>query len=95
MFKEMLVIAVNRVVDMKRIIGKGEGQGGGEAQGVADPQKDCFSWPFCATKPKSLVRNWSPGCSCRARPSWTPAWTAAASEAAKAPTDLRGCHRCS
>jgi hypothetical protein len=37
MCKEMLVIPVNRVVDMKKIIGKMEGQGGGEAQGVADP----------------------------------------------------------
>jgi hypothetical protein len=29
----------NRVVDPKRIIGKNGGQGGGEAQGVADPPK--------------------------------------------------------
>jgi hypothetical protein len=35
--KEMPVILVNRVVDKKRIIGKMEGQGGGEVQGVADP----------------------------------------------------------
>jgi CubicO group peptidase (beta-lactamase class C family) len=33
----MLVIPVNKVVDKKRIIGKMEGRGGGEAQGVADP----------------------------------------------------------
>jgi hypothetical protein len=33
----MPVILVNRVVDNKRIIEKIEGQGGGEAQGVADP----------------------------------------------------------
>jgi hypothetical protein len=31
MCKEMLVIQVNRVVDKKRIIGKIEGRGGGEA----------------------------------------------------------------
>jgi hypothetical protein len=36
----MAVILVNGVVDPKRIIAKREGQGGGEAQGVADPQKD-------------------------------------------------------
>jgi hypothetical protein len=35
----MLVIPVNKVVDPKRIIGKNGGQGGGEAQGVADPKK--------------------------------------------------------
>jgi hypothetical protein len=39
MCKEMPVILVNRVVDPKRIIKKMEGQGGGEAQGVADPPK--------------------------------------------------------
>jgi hypothetical protein len=39
MCKEMLVIPVNRVVDLKRIMGKTEGQGGGEVQGVADPKK--------------------------------------------------------
>jgi hypothetical protein len=38
MCKEMPVILVNRVVDKKRIIGKLEGQGGVEAQGVADPK---------------------------------------------------------
>jgi hypothetical protein len=37
MCKETLVIMVNKVVDPKRIIGKMEGQGGGEAQGVAVP----------------------------------------------------------
>jgi hypothetical protein len=37
MCKELPVILVNKVVDPKRIIGKKEGQGGGEAQGVADP----------------------------------------------------------
>jgi hypothetical protein len=44
MCKEMPVILVNKVVDPKRIIGKKmEGQGGGEAQGVADPpQKKDF-----------------------------------------------------
>jgi hypothetical protein len=35
MSKEMPVIPVNRVVDPKRIIRKMEGQGRGEAQGVA------------------------------------------------------------
>jgi hypothetical protein len=35
--KEMPVILVNRVVDKKRMIKKEEGQGRGEAQGVADP----------------------------------------------------------
>jgi hypothetical protein len=38
MCKEMPVIPVNRLVDQKRIIGKMEGQGRGEAQGVADPK---------------------------------------------------------
>jgi hypothetical protein len=37
MCKELPDIPVNKVVDPKRIIGKIEGQGGGEAQGVADP----------------------------------------------------------
>jgi hypothetical protein len=36
MRKEMPVILVDRVVDKKRIIGKMESQGEGEAQGVAD-----------------------------------------------------------
>jgi hypothetical protein len=40
MRKELPVILVNKVVDPKRIIGKMEGQGGGEAQGVADPKKN-------------------------------------------------------
>jgi hypothetical protein len=35
----MPVIPVNRVVDPKRIIRKMEGQGGGDAKGVADPKK--------------------------------------------------------
>jgi hypothetical protein len=39
MCKEMPVIPVNRVVDQKRIIGKMEGLGGGEALGIADPKK--------------------------------------------------------
>jgi hypothetical protein len=42
MFKEMPVIPVNRVLDLERIIGKMEGRGGGEAQGTADPIKQCF-----------------------------------------------------
>jgi hypothetical protein len=37
MCKEMPVILVNKVVDPKRIIRKMEGQGGGQAQGFADP----------------------------------------------------------
>jgi hypothetical protein len=36
----MPVIPVNKVVDPKRIIGKMEGRGGGEAQGDADPKKN-------------------------------------------------------
>jgi hypothetical protein len=36
----MPVITVNRVVDTKRIIGKMEGRGGGEAQGVANPKRE-------------------------------------------------------
>jgi hypothetical protein len=35
----MPVIPVNKVVDPKRIIGKMEVQGGGEAQGVPDQKK--------------------------------------------------------
>jgi hypothetical protein len=42
MRKELPVILVNKVVDLKRIIGKMEGQGGGEAQGVADPPKKLY-----------------------------------------------------
>jgi hypothetical protein len=34
----MPVIPVNKLVDPKRIIGKMEGRGGGEAQKVADPK---------------------------------------------------------
>jgi hypothetical protein len=37
---EMPVILVNKVVDPKRMIGKMEGQGGGEAQGVADQKNE-------------------------------------------------------
>jgi hypothetical protein len=40
MCKEIPVIPVNRVVDPKRKLGKMEGRGGGEAQGVADSQKN-------------------------------------------------------
>jgi hypothetical protein len=39
MCKEMPVIPVIRVVDTEIIIGKMEGQGGGEAEGIADPPK--------------------------------------------------------
>jgi hypothetical protein len=38
MCNEMLVIPVDRVVDKKRMIGKMEDRGGGEAQGDADPK---------------------------------------------------------
>jgi aminopeptidase C len=38
MSKEMPAIPVNRVVDKKRMVRKMEGQGGGEAHGVADPK---------------------------------------------------------
>jgi hypothetical protein len=38
MCKEMPVILVYRAVDKKRIIGKMEGQGGGEAQEVTGPK---------------------------------------------------------
>jgi hypothetical protein len=37
-----LVIPVYRVVDKKRIIGKMEGHGGGEAQEVTDPMTENF-----------------------------------------------------
>jgi hypothetical protein len=39
MCKEMPVIPVNKKVDPKKNNWKKEGQGGGEAQGVADPPK--------------------------------------------------------
>jgi hypothetical protein len=41
MCKELPVILVNKVVDLKRICNwkKMEGRGGGEAQGAADPPK--------------------------------------------------------
>jgi hypothetical protein len=35
----MLVIPVNRVLDMKLLIGKMESRGGGKAPGVAGPSK--------------------------------------------------------
>jgi hypothetical protein len=41
--KEMPFTPVDRVVDMKKIIGKMEGRGGEEAQGVADPKKCTWS----------------------------------------------------
>jgi hypothetical protein len=40
MCKEMPVIPVKKVVDLKRMIRKMEGPGGGEAQGVADSPKN-------------------------------------------------------
>jgi hypothetical protein len=44
MCKELLVNLVKRVVDNKRKIGKMEGQGGGKAQGVADPPPPEKNW---------------------------------------------------
>jgi hypothetical protein len=38
MCKEMPVILISRVVNTKRVIGKLEGRGGGEARGVSDPK---------------------------------------------------------
>jgi hypothetical protein len=51
----MPVIPVNRVLDKKRIFGKMEGQGGGEAQGVADPKK-IFNYKF-PNRPHFRVRS--------------------------------------
>jgi hypothetical protein len=53
MCKEMLVIPVNRVVDKKRIIGKMEEQGGGEAQRVNDPKKQVHR--FSVHRPRHHV----------------------------------------
>jgi hypothetical protein len=53
MCKEMPVIPVDRAVDKKRIIGKMEGQGGGEAQGVADQKKVGLS--FISTQEKMQI----------------------------------------
>jgi hypothetical protein len=39
MCNELPVIPVNKVVDSKRLIGKREGRGGGEAQEVTEPKK--------------------------------------------------------
>jgi hypothetical protein len=44
----MLVIPVNRVVDMKRIIGKNGGPRGG-TRGVADPKKVSWRWKPCGS----------------------------------------------
>jgi hypothetical protein len=56
MCKELPVIPVNKVVDPKRIMGKMEGQGGGEAQGVADQKKRKFILPTPPYSPsQSLV----------------------------------------
>jgi hypothetical protein len=43
----MPVILVDRVVDKKRIIGKMEGRGGGEAQGVTQYTKIRTMWSPC------------------------------------------------
>jgi hypothetical protein len=51
MCKKMPVIPVDRVVDKKRIIGKMKGQGGGDAQRVADPKNNNIG-PF----PHQFVR---------------------------------------
>jgi hypothetical protein len=59
MCKEMLAIPCNWVVDPKRIIRKIEGQGGREAQGVADPQK-MFCLTNCHTTEKTeAVAQWA------------------------------------
>jgi hypothetical protein len=57
MCKDLPVIPVNWLADNKRIIRKMEGQGGGEAQGVADPppqkkKKNCFR---PKKKPKGVI----------------------------------------
>jgi hypothetical protein len=60
MCKEMPVIPINRVVDPKRIIKKMEGQGGGEAQGVADPPKKLpikFGYFFKRKKSALIKKN--------------------------------------
>jgi hypothetical protein len=49
MCKKMLVTPVNRVVDKKIIIGKMEGQGGGEPQGVADQKNSLSSFNIVST----------------------------------------------
>jgi hypothetical protein len=50
--KELPVIPVNKVVDPKKNNRtKMEGQEGGEAQGVADPQKKSVALLFCSTDP--------------------------------------------
>jgi hypothetical protein len=64
MCKEM-VILVKKVVDPKRIIGKTEGRGGGEAQGVADPNKQ--KTLFTSTPSRLLfslhsIRSFEQGC---------------------------------
>jgi hypothetical protein len=56
MCKEMPAIPVDRVVDKKIIIGKMEGQGGGESQGVSDPKKE-----------KTTISHWM-----KIRPIWSP-----------------------
>jgi hypothetical protein len=54
MCKEMPVILVNRVVAKKIIIGKMEGQGGEEAQGVLTPsKKERIGTSFLTTRQKS------------------------------------------
>jgi hypothetical protein len=54
----MPVIPVNRVVDPKRIIRKMEDQGGGEAQGVADPPKNVHNGGY-----KFIIKTFKVKCS--------------------------------
>jgi hypothetical protein len=62
MCKEMPVIPVNKVVNPKRVIGtKMEGQGGGEAQGVADPQKTFLNYFYLAKFNQRAILNFTPG----------------------------------
>jgi hypothetical protein len=63
MCKEMQVSLVDRVVDKKRIIGKIEGQGGGEAQGVAETPKTYPNGKFqITTKYTKCPKNIPNGC---------------------------------
>jgi hypothetical protein len=45
----MPVIPVNRLVDKIKIIGKNEGRGGGEVQGVADPPPHTHTPKICVS----------------------------------------------
>jgi hypothetical protein len=54
MCKEMPVISVERVVEKQSIMGKMEGRGGREAQGVSDP-KNSDPWDFCKQSWSKIV----------------------------------------